>query len=127
MQLPSWLKRYFFSKRRLDSTGNVVITLEHNNKTNKLGGIEMTNHTIDISQRKAARVAGFMFLFSLIVPLLNWIFVYSKLIVAENVIATANNIMANEFLFRIGIINDLITLAVIVVLSLLVLQGYILK
>jgi hypothetical protein len=101
--------------------------LEHNNKTNKLGGIEMTYHIIDTSQRKAARVAGFMFLFSLIVPLLNWIFVYSKLIIAENVIATANNIMANEFLFRIGIINDLITSAVAVVLSLLVLQGYILK
>jgi hypothetical protein len=40
----------------------------------------MTARIVDTSQRKAARVAGFMFLFSLIVPLLNWTFVLSKLI-----------------------------------------------
>jgi hypothetical protein len=78
----------------------------------------MTNYIADTSQRKAARVAGFMFLCSLIVPLLNWIFVLSKFIAAENVINTAHNILANEFLFRIGIINDLITSAVVLALAL---------
>jgi hypothetical protein len=70
------------------------------------------------SQHKAARVAGFMFLFSLIVPLLNWAFVLSKLIVAENVIATANNIKANELLFRIGITIELIMSVGLMVLAL---------
>jgi len=73
---------------------------------------------IDTSQRNAARVAGFMFLFSLIVPLLNWVFVLSKFIVAENVIATANNIMANELLFRVGITIELIMSVGLVVLAL---------
>jgi hypothetical protein len=78
----------------------------------------MTNHIVDTSQRKAARVAGFMFLFSFIVPTLNWTFVQSKLIVAENVIATANNIMANELLFRIGITIELIMSVGLIVLAL---------
>jgi hypothetical protein len=79
---------------------------------------KMTYSITDTSQRKAARVAGFMFLFSLIVPLLNWTFVLSKFIVAENIIATTNNIMANELLFRIGITNELIMSAGLVVLAL---------
>ncbi|KAF5435018.1 protein of unknown function (DUF4386) [Candidatus Methanophagaceae archaeon] len=77
-----------------------------------------TARIVDTSQRKAVRVAGFMFLFSLIVPLLNWTFVLSKLIVAENVIATANNIMANELLFRIGITIELIMSVGLIVLGL---------
>jgi hypothetical protein len=59
-----------------------------------------------------------MFLFSLIVPLLNWTFVLSKLVVAENVIATAKNIMANEFQFRIGITIELIMSVGLIVLGL---------
>lgn len=77
----------------------------------------MTDY-IDTSQRKAARVAGFMFLFSLIVPLLNWTFVLSKLVIEENVIATANNIMSNEFQFRIGITIELIMSVGLIVLGL---------
>jgi hypothetical protein len=78
----------------------------------------MTNSITDTSQHKAAKVAGFMFLFSLIGPLLNWTFVLSKFIVAENVIATANNIMANKLLFRIGITIELIMSVGLVVLAL---------
>lgn len=72
---------------------------------------------VDTSQRKAARVAGFMFLFAFIVPTLNWTFVLSRLIVAENVIATANTIMANELLFRIGIAIELFMSAGLIVLA----------
>jgi len=72
---------------------------------------------VDTSQRKAARVAGFMFLFAFIVPTLNWAFVLSKFIVAENVMATAKNIMANELLFRIGITIELIMSVGLVVLA----------
>jgi hypothetical protein len=84
----------------------------------KAGKIEMTSRIADKSLRKAAKVAGFMFLFAFIVPTLNWAFVLSKLIVAEDVIATANNIMANELLFRIGITIELIMSAGLVVLAL---------
>jgi hypothetical protein len=77
----------------------------------------MTNPIVDTSQHKAARVAGFMFLFSLIVPLLNWTFVLSKLIVAEDAIATANNIMANELLFRTGLSIELIMSVGLIVLA----------
>lgn len=78
----------------------------------------MTNHTPDNSQQKAAKVAGIMFLFSLIVPSLNWAFILSKLVVAENAMATTNNIMANVFQFRIGITVELIMSVGLVVLGL---------
>ncbi|MFC1524275.1 DUF4386 domain-containing protein [Thermodesulfobacteriota bacterium] len=78
----------------------------------------MTTHPVDKSQHKAARVAGFMFLFSFIVPTLNWAFVLSKLIVPENVMATANNIMANELQFRTGLTIELIMAVGLVVLAL---------
>ncbi len=77
-----------------------------------------TARIADASQHKAARVAGFLFLFSLIIPLLNWTFVLSKLIVTENVIATANNIIADELLFRIGITIELIMSVGLIVLAL---------
>jgi len=78
----------------------------------------MTNITTDTSQRKAVRVAGFMFLFSLMVPFLNWTFLLSKLIVAGNAMATANNIVADQLLFRIGITIELIMAAGLIVLAL---------
>ena len=78
----------------------------------------MIREPSNLSNQKVARVAGFMFLCSLFVPLLNWIFVLSKFIVAENVMATAHNILANQLLFRINIMNELITSAIAVVLAL---------
>jgi len=77
-----------------------------------------TEGIIDISQRKAAKVAGFMFLFAFIVPTLNWVFSLSKLIVSGDVIATANNIMTNEFQFRIGITIELLMSVGLIVLGL---------
>ena len=78
----------------------------------------MTNSITDTSQRKAVRVAGFMFLFSLMVPFLNWTFLLSKFIVAGNIMATANNIVANQLLFRIGMTIELIMSAGLIVLAL---------
>jgi hypothetical protein len=82
-----------------------------NSKIKTAGGV-------DTSLQKAARVAGFMFLFSFLVPTLNWVLVLSKLIDAENVMATAKNIMANQFLFRIGISIELIMSVGLIVLGL---------
>ncbi len=79
---------------------------------------KITARIVDTSKSKVVRVAGFMFLFSFIVPTLNWAFILSKFIVAENVILTANNIMANELLFRIGITIELIMSVGLIVLAL---------
>jgi hypothetical protein len=68
----------------------------------------MTNTKADTSQHKAAKAAGFIFLFIVTGWILNWTFIDSKLHVTGNVLTTVNNIMANELLFRIGIINELI-------------------
>jgi hypothetical protein len=68
---------------------------------------KMTNQTSDSSLNKIARIAGSTFLIVVIGYTLSWTFVYAKLIVAGNAAATANNIMANESLFRIGIMSDL--------------------
>ena len=78
----------------------------------------MTNRIADISQRKAARIAGFMFLFAFIVPTLNWAIILSKFNVVNDALATANNIMANEFLFRIGLFTELIMSFGLIVLAL---------
>ena len=78
----------------------------------------MTNHITDNSQHRAAKVAGIMFLFSLVVPSLNWAFILSKLVVAENALATANNIIAHVFQFRIGLTVELIMSVGLIVLGL---------
>ncbi|MFC1539172.1 DUF4386 domain-containing protein [Candidatus Latescibacterota bacterium] len=76
----------------------------------------MTNSHVDTLQRKAARVAGFMFLFILTDVMLNWV-LFSKFIVPKNVMATATNIINNELLFRVGIANELILAVCAVVLA----------
>jgi hypothetical protein len=74
-------------------------------------------NVIETSQQNVAKVAGFMFLFAFIVPTLNWAFVLSKFIVPGNFIATGNNIMVNDLLFRIGISIELIMSIGLVVLG----------
>lgn len=77
----------------------------------------MTNTIHDIPQQKLVKVAGLFFLLNLIVPLLNWTLVLSKLNVAENIVATAGNIMANELQFRIGITIELFLSVGLIVLA----------
>jgi len=77
--------------------------------SNKLGGTEMTNHIADISQRQAAIIAGFGLLISIIGVIFASIFV-DNLIVPGDAAETANNIMANEGLFRTGIVSWLFVL-----------------
>jgi hypothetical protein len=77
----------------------------------------MTNPITDISQHRAVKVAGFMFLFSFIVPTLNWALVLSKLIVADSAMASTTNILANELLFRFGNTIELVMSVGLVVLA----------
>src|SRR5713226_3287379 len=69
---------------------------------------EMTLSTIDESQRKAARVAGFTLLFAMAIVIFGEFYISSNLIVPGNAAETARNIMAHETLFRINIACDLI-------------------
>ena len=76
----------------------------------------MTLNTIDESQRKAARVAGFAFLFAMVIVVLANYGINFRLIVPGNAVDTARNIMAHETLFRINIACNLIYSAAVGVL-----------
>jgi hypothetical protein len=75
----------------------------------------MAIYTVDESQRKAARVAGFTYLITLVVVVSVNFGIHDRLIVASNAEA-ARNILAHERLFRIGIAGDLIYCAGVVLL-----------
>lgn len=72
------------------------------------------------SINRTARVAGFLYL--LVVPLgvFSIIYVPSRLIVPGDAATTANNIMASEWLFRLGIVSNLLAsvIMLLVVLAL---------
>jgi Domain of unknown function (DUF4386) len=58
---------------------------------------------------KAARVAGAVYLSMAVTAPFSLIYIPRTLIVRGNATATANNILAHETLFRLGIVADLIT------------------
>ena len=76
----------------------------------------MTIGTIDESQRKAATVAGFSYLFALPPAIFAEFYLRTQLIAFDNVAQTARNIMAHERLFRLGTASNLTVFAVDVVL-----------
>jgi hypothetical protein len=76
----------------------------------------MTISAIDESQRKAAKVAGSVCLVTMAVVIFANFGIHARLMVAGNAAATAQNIMAHERLFRIGIACGLIYGAGLVVL-----------
>jgi hypothetical protein len=76
----------------------------------------MTINTIDESQRKAARVAGFAYLVTFATVVYVNFGIFGRLIVENNAAETARNILAHERLFRIGIAGFLIYCVGIVVL-----------
>ena len=76
----------------------------------------MTIGTIDASQRKAATVVGFSYLFALPPAIFAEFYVRAQLIAFDNAAQTAQNIMAHERLFRLGIASNLTVFAVDVVL-----------
>jgi hypothetical protein len=68
------------------------------------------SRTADISLRKAALIAGFGLLIMTIFYVFADFFIFQKLIVPGDATTTANNIMANDLLFRTGICCILIVL-----------------
>src|ERR1700689_1032903 len=75
----------------------------------------MAIYSVDESQRKSARVAGFAYLITLVTVVYANIGIHDRLIVGSNA-ETARNILAHERLFRIGIAGDLIYCAGVIVL-----------
>ncbi|HLV97545.1 MAG TPA: DUF4386 domain-containing protein [Ktedonobacterales bacterium] len=79
----------------------------------------MTTHIAEPSPRieiplivTRARVVGFLLLLPIPLDLFGSLYVPSKLIVPGDAATTARNIMASEFLFRLGIVSTLLLLLV---------------
>ena len=66
-----------------------------------------------------ARLCGVLYLYIIVAGMFAELFVRSKLIVPTDAAATASNIMANEFLFRLGFSGELLHLAFDVVVAVL--------
>ena len=61
------------------------------------------------SLKKKARLAGLLYLIWVITGIYGIVYISPKIIVQGDAVATARNILSNEFLFRTGIINDIIS------------------
>src|SRR5438874_799189 len=66
---------------------------------------------------KAARIAGAIYLSMVFTAPFSLIYVPSKLIVRGNAVATADNIMAHEIMFRLSIFGDLIGQVIFICLA----------
>jgi len=78
----------------------------------------MTDRTAETSPLIYARVAGFLYLIIIIAGIFAEVFIRSSLIVSGDAATTANNIMASEWLFRIGFVGDLVVFLCDVLVSL---------
>lgn len=70
-----------------------------------------------LPSKKTARLAGFLWLLMFVFGPIAQI-IRDKLFIATDMEATAHNIRANEFLFRIGFVSDLIMMIIFVLLPL---------
>ena len=70
------------------------------------------------SNKKTARIAGLLYLILAITGAYSIMYVPSQIIVRGDAAATANNLLANEFLFRTGIVSSLISSIIFVFLVL---------
>jgi len=69
------------------------------------------------TNKKTARLAGFLWLLMFIFGPIAQI-IRSKLFVTGDIEATAHNIMANEFLFRLGFVSDILMMVIFLLLPL---------
>lgn len=67
---------------------------------------------VEGSRRTAATVVGAAYLIAMATAMFAEAYVRGRLIVADNALATAQNIMAHKTLFRVGIVSELATFAV---------------
>lgn len=69
------------------------------------------------SIQKTAKFSGYLFLFNLLIPTLGYVLVQSKLFVAGNPLLTSNQIIANEKVFRFGLLSEFILSAGLILLG----------
>lgn len=55
----------------------------------------------DYSPNQLAKAAGIAFLLIVVVPMLSILFIETRISVTDDIVATIDNILANEWLFRI--------------------------
>jgi len=65
-----------------------------------------------------ARVAGLTYIIVILLGVFSVNFIISTLIVPDNLVATYNNISANEFLFRISLVSEVVMYLLVILLSL---------
>ena len=70
------------------------------------------------SHRNPGRTAGFWYLFLCVIGPLRLIYIPNKLFVPGNATATVNNIAAHQWLFRFGMVADLVCAVILVFLTL---------
>jgi hypothetical protein len=73
---------------------------------------------LEPAQHTAAKVAGFLYLFTMVTANFAEFYAHGRLIVVGDAAQTAGNIVASERLFRLGIVSNLITFAGCVILLL---------
>ncbi|HVG35021.1 MAG TPA: DUF4386 domain-containing protein [Pyrinomonadaceae bacterium] len=79
----------------------------------------MTKRTVETSLRLWARIAGVLYLLTIIMGVFAELFVRGALVVRDDAAATATNIMAQEPLYRFGLAADLVMLVCYIVVTLL--------
>jgi len=62
----------------------------------------------EMNPNRTARIAGFLYLLLAPLGILGIMYVPNAIIVTDDMVATANNILANESLFRLGIVSALL-------------------
>lgn len=77
---------------------------------------DVPTYTVSDSQRKAAKIAGFIYLLTDVTAIFAEFGIRSRLIVDGNAAKTVANIVAAKRLFRVGIATDLFTFAAVVAL-----------
>src|SRR5438552_13192129 len=70
------------------------------------------------SARNPGRVAGFIYLLLSVIAPFRLMYIPNALFVRGNATATANNIVAHETLFRLGIVSDLISGVIVIFVAL---------
>ena len=74
----------------------------------KIESITTTNQVADLSPRKTARIAGLFYLIFILTTVLASA-IRGRFIVSGDVVATANNIVASQTLFRVGFVTELVS------------------
>lgn len=83
--------------------------------TDQLYHSEMTLPAIEPAQHTAAKIAGFLYLFTN-APAIFAFYARSRVIVSGNAVETARKIASSERLFRVGIVTELLTVALVLIL-----------